>query len=121
MMPFSLGLCLFAAVILTALPVLGQDSLPRLPSGGVESLPALGSNSISTASIPDQTLSVTCYLGNPNDKQSMGSITVNSPAAAGPSCNSLNYACQGRCFGCYADFDLSDDVCVDSGGRKFLR
>ena len=71
--------------------------------------------------LPDQTLTVTCYLGNPNDNQSLGSITVNSPSAAGPTCNSLNYACQGRCFGCYADFDMSEDVCVDSAGRKYMR
>jgi multidrug efflux system outer membrane protein len=27
----------------------------------------------------------------------------------------------GRCYGCYADFDFSDDVCVDNAGRKFIR
>lgn len=113
--------CLLAGIFLAAHPVWGDDTLPRLPAGGPESLPSLSTSSISITSLPDQTLSVTCYLGNPNDKQSIGSITVNSPAAAGPTCNSLNYACQGRCFGCYADFDLSDDVCVDSAGRKFIR
>jgi len=104
---------LLAAFLLAALPARGDNNLPTLPSGGTQSL-------ASVSSIPE-TLTVTCYLGNPNDKQSLGSITVNSPAVAGSSCNSLNYACQGRCFGCYADFDMSDDVCVDSSGRKYLR
>ena len=63
---------------------------------------------------------VTCYLGNPNDKNSLGSIAT-SAAAAGATCNSVNYVCQGRCFGCYSDFDLSEDICVDNSGRKFLR
>lgn len=97
------------------------DNLPALPSSGPAGLPTLGSSPLSVTGVPDQTLSVTCYLGNPNDKQSIGSIIVNSPAAAGPTCNSLNYACQGRCFGCYADFDLSEDVCVDNASRKFIR
>lgn len=105
----------------SAFPVWGGENLPRLPSGGPESLPSLNAGGITINSMPDQTLSVTCYLGNPNDKQSIGSIIVNSPAAAGPTCNSLNYACQGRCYGCYADFDLSEDVCVDNSGRKFIR
>jgi hypothetical protein len=69
---------------------------------------------------PDRVMSVTCYLGNPADRQTLGSITVNVQAA-GSSCNSIYYSCQGRCFGCYADFDLSEDICVDSSGRKYLR
>jgi hypothetical protein len=107
---------LFVAVILTTIPAWGSDTLPQLPSSGSATLP-----SVRMAALPDQTLTITCYLGNPNDNQSLGSITVNSPAAAGPTCNSLNYACQGRCFGCYADFDMAEDVCVDSAGRKYMR
>src|SRR5512137_516791 len=120
-MPCSLRLSLLAGTLLVAVSARGADTLPMLPSTGPTGLPSLSSGSLNMAAMPDQTLSVTCYLGNPNDKQSLGSITVNGAAAAGPNCNSLNYACQGRCFGCYADFDMSEDICVDGSGRKFIR
>ena len=112
---------LLTGFMLIAVPVWGGDNLPTLPSSGSGGLPTLSSSSLSVTAMPDKNLSVTCYLGNPNDNQSLGSITVNGPAMAGPSCNSLNYICQGRCFGCYSDFDLSEDVCVDAGGRRFIR
>lgn len=105
--------------VLAALHVWGGNN--TLFAGGPESLPSINSSPMIVAAMPEQTLTVTCYLGNPNDKQSLGSITVNSPEAGGANCNSLNYACQGRCFGCYADFDLAEDVCVDSAGRKYIR
>jgi len=107
---------LLAGVLLAAIPARGDDPLPRLPSASQENLPAPSSNSMS-----DQTISVTCYLGNPNNQQTMGSIMANGPNEAGSTCNSLYYACRGGCFGCYADFDFSDDVCVDGNGRKYLR
>jgi hypothetical protein len=113
---------LAAGVIFTAFSAWADDTLPKLPSGGPESLPSLSSSSLNMAAVPDRALSVTCYLGNPNNNQSLGgSLMVNTPEAAGPTCNSLNFACQGRCFGCYADFDLSEDICVDAAGRKFIR
>ena len=108
---------LLAGLILIAFPAWGGDNLPTLPS----SAPGGSLSSPSVTAMSDQNLSVTCYLGNPNDNQSIGSITVNSPSAAGTTCNSLNYVCQGRCFGCYADFDMSEDICVDALGRKFIR
>jgi hypothetical protein len=108
---------MLTGVLLAAINSWGDDQLPVLPSSGLERLPAAGS-SLSSMS---EMVSVTCYMGNPNDRQTLGNITVNSPEAAGPSCNSLNYSCRGRCFGCYSDFDLSEDVCVDGSGRKYLR
>lgn len=120
-MGFSRRFFLWAGFILIAFPAWGGDNLPTLPASGPVGLPTLSSSSLSVTSLPDQNLSVTCYLGNPNDNQSLGSITVNGPAVAGPTCNSLNYVCQGRCFGCYADFDMSEDICVDVSGRKFIR
>ena len=102
---------LIGCLLLASLPVGAEDQLPRLPA-----------SSPTTLSTSGQSLSVTCYMGNPNDNNTLGlGIVVNTPQEAGFNCNSLNYACQGRCYGCYSDFDLSEDVCVDASGRKFLR
>ncbi len=101
---------LLAGVILAAIPAWGDDQSSRLPS--LDSAPQ---NMVAD----DQTMTVTCYLGNPNNRQSLGSVSVNAQAA-GSSCNSLYYDCRGRCFGCYSDFDMSEDICVDSSGRKYL-
>ncbi len=117
----ALRLFLLVGVLLAAISAWGEDQLPQLPSGGPESLPSLSSSPVSVTAMPDRTLSVTCYLGNPNDQQTLGSITVNSAESAGPTCNSLYYTCRGRCFGCFADFDLSEDICVDGSGRKYVR
>jgi len=116
-----LRLLLLTGALLAATTSWGDDQLPSLSSAGLESLPSAGSGSVSVASMPDRTIAVTCYLGNPNDRQTLGSITVPSPEAAGPTCNSINFSCRGRCFGCYSDFDLSEDICVDGSGRRYLR
>lgn len=97
------------------------DQLPGLSSGGPESLPTLGSGSTSVVSLTDRSFSATCYLGNPNDKQSLGTITVTTSQEAGINCNSMYFSCKGRCYGCYSDFDMSEDICVDNSGRRFLR
>lgn len=103
------------------LPALQSGNLPMLQSATPSQLPSLSTINQNMAPVSGQALTVTCYLGNPNNKDSLGSITVYSPAEAGINCNSLNYACRGRCFGCYSDFDMSEDICVDASGRKFLR
>jgi hypothetical protein len=117
----NLRFLLLAGVLFTSPPAWGEDNLPRIPSGGAESLPSINTSPLSTAAMPDRSLTATCYIGNPNNKQSLGSIVVATPEAAGPTCNSFYYSCQGRCFGCYADFDLSEDICVDPAGKKFIR
>jgi hypothetical protein len=93
-------------------------------SGSQEPLPSLQPSqlpSIGTVSTADSTISLTCYLGNPNDGQTLGDLTVTSPETAGPACNSMFFVCKGRCYGCFSDFDYSQDICVDNSGRKFLR
>jgi len=92
-----------------------------LPSPQPNQLPSLSSIPMPQATAANVNLSVTCYLGNPLNNETLGSITVNGASNAGPTCNSLFFACKGSCFGCYADFDLSEDICVDNAGRKFLR
>ena len=120
MLPF-LRWSLMMAALLAVLPAWGNDQLPMLQSSAPAQLPSLSSSNLNMAPVSDQAMTVTCYLGNPNDRNTLGSITVYSPAEAGINCNSLNYSCRGRCFGCYSDFDMAEDICVDASGRKFLR
>ena len=61
------------------------------------------------------------YLGNPNDGISVATIMIQGAASAGPSCIAMFYDCKGRCFGCFSDSDLSQDICMDNNSRKFLR
>ena len=110
---------LMLILFIAASPVFCDD-LPMLPSSQPNQLPSL--STVTIQSVPqDQNISVTCYLGNPNDRNSLGDIMVNSPTVAGSTCNSLFFSCKGACFGCFSDFDLSQDICVDAAGRKFLR
>jgi hypothetical protein len=46
---------------------------------------------------------------------------VFSPEAASTQCNALYYACKGKCYGCFSDFDLGGEVCYDSAGKRFLQ
>ncbi len=68
-----------------------------------------------------ESISVSCYKGNPDQKDYLGDMMVYAPETAAQSCNSFYYNCYGKCFGCFSDFDLSEDVCYDSAGRKFLK
>ncbi|HJV36252.1 hypothetical protein [Geomonas sp.] len=68
-----------------------------------------------------QQFTVECYLGNPDQKQMLGSLMANSAHDAGPACNGMFLACNGACYGCFTDFDYSDDICVDKSGKKYLR
>jgi hypothetical protein len=104
-----LPLVLAALLLLATLPVCGED-FSQLPS----------INSVNVQTVQDQNISVTCYLGNPNDRNSLGDIMVHSVLEAGTVCNSMFFSCRGACFGCFSDFDLSQDICVDNSGRKFL-
>ena len=112
-------LCLMLLLLLPVLPACGDD-LPMLPSSQPSQLPSLSTATIQPIQ-QEQNTSVTCYLGNPNDRNSLGNIMVMSAEAAGPTCNSMFFNCRGACFGCFSDFDLSQDICVDNSGRKFLR
>lgn len=114
MLLLTLMLCL----LLPSLPVHGDDGLPMLQSSAPNQLPSI--NMVNVQPVQEQNISVTCYLGNPNDKNSLGNIMVQSVSEAGSTCNSMFFSCKGACFGCFSDFDLSQDICVDAGGRKFL-
>jgi len=105
------------AIILSGSP----EPLPSLQSTQPGQLPSLSTAEPSMVPVADRTFSITCYLGNPNDRQILGDLTVTGAETAGPACNSLFYPCKGRCYGCFSDFDYSQDICVDNSGKKFLR
>jgi hypothetical protein len=112
MKPTAVNILLPGLLLLGVALAAAQDPLPRLSTKSPDDI---------TVSTRDQNVSVTCYQGNPNAGGStLGSIQAMA-TMAGSTCNSLYYDCQGRCYGCYSDFDLSEDVCVDSAGRRFLR
>jgi len=108
-----------ASLLLIALPAFADD-LPMLQSATPAQLPSLSTATINMAD-PDTMISVTCYFGNPNDGRSIATIMIQGAGSAGPYCNSMFYDCKGRCFGCFSDSDLSQDICVDNNGKKFLR
>ena len=68
-----------------------------------------------------EVVSVSCYKGDHESGSYIGDLTVPVPENAGQGCNSMYSDCMGECFGCVSDFDLSEDVCYDSAGRKFLK
>ena len=110
---------LSASLLLSTLTAFADD-LPMLQSATPAQLPSLSTASINMSD-PEKMISVTCYFGNPLEGRSVATIMIQGAAAAGPSCNSMFYDCKGRCFGCFSDSDLSQDICVDNNGRKFLR
>ncbi len=69
----------------------------------------------------DENITVSCYKGNLEEGNYIGDLTVTDPENAGQNCNSLYYDCNGRCVGCFFDPDLSEDVCYDNAGKKFLQ
>ena len=69
----------------------------------------------------DENLNVSCYKGDKEGGTYLGTVMVFSPEAAAPQCNALYYACKGKCYACFSDFDLGGEVCYDSTGKEFLQ
>lgn len=67
-----------------------------------------------------EVVTISCYKGNPADGNYVGDLTVPNPENAGQSCNSLYDDCEGECSGCFSDSDITEDVCYDKAGKKFL-
>lgn len=69
----------------------------------------------------DEATTVSCYVGNPEDGNYVGDLTLPDPENSGRECNSLYAECQGECSGCFSDSDITQDICYDSTGKKFLQ
>jgi hypothetical protein len=76
---------------------------------------------VTPALTDDDDHTVSCYLGSPVIGNYVGNVTVYTPDTAARACNILYYACKGKCTGCFSDFDLTEDVCYDNQGRRFLK
>jgi len=76
---------------------------------------------VKPASAQDNDFTVSCYRGNLEEGNNVGDISVKDPQTAGETCNRTYYECNGKCLGCFFDYDLSEDVCYDSIGMKFLK
>ncbi len=67
--------------------------------------------------IQKEIVTVSCFKGNLDPGNRIGSITVTSPQTAAQICNSIYYDCQGKCLGCFIDSG-GVQVCYDKDGRK---
>lgn len=77
------------------------------------------SQGVDPGSIQDEIVSVSCFKGNLDAGNYVGSLTVTTPQNAGKRCNSVySYDCQGVCLGCFTD-NLGAQVCYDNEGQKF--
>ncbi len=68
-----------------------------------------------------EAITVSCFQGNPEDGSYVGDITAPNPESASQVCNSLYGECRGKCTGCFSDSDITEDVCYDEAGKKFLK
>jgi hypothetical protein len=76
---------------------------------------------VNAAQTYSEAVSVSCYIEDTEMGNSIGNLTVPFPENAGQGCNSMYSGCKGKCIGCVSDFDITEDVCYDSTGRKFLK
>ncbi len=67
----------------------------------------------------DSTLS--CYKGAKDNSIYVGEISEANFQEAASECNNFYGDCNGECYGCYLDEATSQEVCVDSQGKKFTR
>lgn len=64
---------------------------------------------------------VSCYKGDVQEGNYIGEIDSTASENAGADCNSFYDDCQGQCLGCIYDDNLTEDVCYDNQGNKFIK
>jgi len=64
---------------------------------------------------------LSCYRGDRETGVYMGEISGANFENAAAECNSFYADCNGECYGCYFDNELTQTVCMDNQGRKFTR
>ncbi len=106
-----MGIVLIAATVMVE-PAYTQDMNPESPQYMNPESPRY-----INPSIQEESVNASCYKGDIDAGNYIGSITVTSSRTAGQICNSIYYDCRGKCLGCFTD-SRGMQVCYDSEGRK---
>jgi hypothetical protein len=75
---------------------------------------------ISISSYAEESITVSCYVGDPSDNEEVGEIEVFNTAKATSTCNTIFNDCKGQCTGCYLS-DESGEICIDKKGKEFAK
>jgi hypothetical protein len=75
---------------------------------------------ISISSYAEESITVTCYVGDPSDYEEVGEIEVFNTAKATSTCNKIFNDCKGQCTGCYLS-DETGEICIDKKGKEFAK
>jgi len=65
--------------------------------------------------------SLSCYKGDKDNRIYVGDISGANFQNAAAECNSFYGDCNGECIGCYLDEESTQEICMDSQGKKFTR
>ena len=65
-------------------------------------------------------ITVSCYIGNPSDNIQIGDIEIFNVSHATTSCNNVFNDCDGKCIGCYINSE-SNETCIDENGKQFKK
>ncbi|HET6513900.1 MAG TPA: hypothetical protein VFG09_01980 [Thermodesulfovibrionales bacterium] len=68
----------------------------------------------------EESISVSCYVGDPDDNHQVGDVEVFTGSVAAGTCNTVYDDCKGNCTGCYISEDGSQ-ICIDATGRRYTR
>ncbi len=71
--------------------------------------------------VQGETINVSCFKGNLDAGNYIGSVTVTNRQNAGRSCNSTYYDCEGKCLGCFPDANRDRQVCYDNEGQEIAK
>lgn len=66
-------------------------------------------------------ITVSCYIGNPSDNVQIDNIEVFDVSDATKKCNDIFEDCTGKCIGCYIDSESSEETCIDKSGKHFTK
>ena len=75
---------------------------------------------ISISSYAEESITVSCYVGDPSDNEEVGEIEVFNTAKATSTCNTIFNDCKGQCTGCYLS-DESGEISIDKKGKEFAK
>jgi len=75
---------------------------------------------ISISSYAEESITVSCYVGDPSDNEEVGEIEVFNTAKATSTCNKIYNDCKGQCTGCYLS-DEAGELCIDKKGKEFAK